>query len=110
MKNWKGKGWSEDKGGIERGKDYNHSGFCDLILSDLIGIKPNINNSIEINPLIPDDWEWFAVENIYFQGKEIDLIWDKTGDHYNLGKGLMLFVNQNLVIQKEKIQKIFLKM
>ena len=110
LKNWKGKGWSEDKGGIERGKDYNHSGFCDLVLSDLIGIKPNINNSIEINPLIPDDWEWFAVENIHFQGKEIDLIWDRTGDKYHLGKGLMLFVDQNLAIQKEKIQKIFLKM
>ena len=110
LKNWEGKGWSKDKGGIERGKDYNHSGFCDLVLSDLIGIKPNINNSIEINPLIPDDWEWFAVENIHFQGKEIDLIWDRTGDKYHLGKGLMLFVDQNLAIQKEKIQKIFLKM
>ena len=110
LKNWDGKGWSEDKGGIERGKDYNHSGFCDLVLSDLLGIKPNINNSIEINPLIPDDWEWFAVKNIHFQGKEIDLIWDRTGDKYHIGKGLMLFVDQNLVIQKEKIQKIFLKM
>ena len=110
LKNWEGKGWSKDKGGIERGKDYNHSGFCDLVLSDLIGIKPNINNSIEINPLIPDDWESFAVENIHFQGKEIDLIWDRTGDKYHLGKGLMLFVDQNLAIQKEKIQKIFLKM
>ena len=106
LKNWEGKGWSEEKGGVERGKDYNHSGFCDLVLSDLIGIKPNINNSIEINPLIPEDWEWFAVENIHFQGKEIDLIWDKTGNHYRLGKGLMLFVDQNLVIQKDKIQKI----
>ena len=106
LKNWEGKGWSEEKGGVERGKDYNHSGFCDLVLSDLIGIKPNINNSIEINPLIPDDWEWFAVENIHFQDKEIDLIWDKTGNHYHLGKGLMLFVDQNLVIQKDKIQKI----
>ena len=53
-KNWEGKGWSKDKGGVERGKDYNHSGFCDLVLSDLLGIKkPSINNSIEINPLIP---------------------------------------------------------
>ncbi len=105
--NWEGKGWSEEKGGVERGKDYNHSGFCDLVLSDLLGIKPNINNSIEINPLIPSEWEWFAAENISFQGKEISLIWDKTGEQYNLGKGLMLFVDEKLVIQKDKIQKIF---
>ena len=106
LKNWEGKGWSKDKGGVERGKDYNHSGFCDLVLSDLLGIKPNINNSIEIKPLIPQDWEWFAAENIPFQGKEISLIWDKTGEKYGLGKGLMLFVDQMLVEQKDKIQKI----
>ena len=106
LKNWEGKGWSEDKGGVERGKDYNHSGFCDLVLSDLIGIKPNIDNSIEIKPLIPVDWEWFAAENIHFQGKEIDLIWDKTGNQYGLGKGLLLFVDKKLVMQKDRIQKI----
>ena len=109
LKNWEGKGWSKEKGGVERGKDYNHSGFCDLILSDLIGIKPNINNSLEINPLIPVDWDWFAIENIHYQGKEIDLIWDKTGGHYNAGDGFMIFVDQDLVLQKKEIQKIFLK-
>ena len=109
LKNWEGKGWSKEKGGVERGKDYNHSGFCDLILSDLIGIKPNINNSLEINPLIPVDWDWFAIENIHYQGKEIDLIWDKTGGHYNAGEGFMIFVDRELVLQKKEIQKIFLK-
>ena len=109
LKNWEGKGWSKDKGGIERGKDYNHSGFCDLVLSDLLGIKPSIDNYIEIKPLIPQNWEWFAAENIPFQGKDISLIWDKTGEKYGLGKGLMLFVDKILVEQKDKIQNIFLK-
>lgn len=106
LMDWEGNGWSDDKGGVERGKDYNHSGFCDLVLSDLLGIKPNINESIEINPLIPSDWEWFAAENIPFQGKEISLVWDKTGKHYNLGKGLMLFIDHKLAIKKDNIQKI----
>ena len=106
LMDWEGNGWSDDKGGVERGKDYNHSGFCDLVLSDLLGIKPNIDKSIEINPLIPEDWEWFAAENIYFQGKEISLIWDKTGKYYNLGQGLMLFIDKKLAIKKDKIQKI----
>ena len=109
LKNWEGKGWSKDKGGIERGKDYNHSGFCDLVLSDLLGIKPSIDNYIRIKPLIPQNWEWFAAENIPFQGKDISLIWDKTGEKYGLGKGLMLFVDKILVEQKDKIQNIFLK-
>ena len=29
-------GWREDKGGFERGKDYNHSTFCDIVLSGLL--------------------------------------------------------------------------
>tara|TARA_B100000212_G_scaffold341642_1_gene325417 strand:- start:1045 stop:2676 length:1632 start_codon:yes stop_codon:yes gene_type:complete len=106
LKNWDGEGWSEDKGGVERGKDYNHSGFTDLILSDLLGIKPKIDNTIEINPLIPDDWEWFAVDNLYFQGKKFSLIWDKTGKKYNRGNGLSLFRDNILVAKSSKIEKI----
>tara|TARA_B110000008_G_C16972058_1_gene564345 strand:- start:2583 stop:4232 length:1650 start_codon:yes stop_codon:yes gene_type:complete len=108
LKNWENKGWSEDKGGVERGKDYNHSGFCDLVLSDLLGIKPNIDGVIEINPLIPDDWTFFAVENIFYQGKNLSLVWDKTGKKYNLGKGLMLFLEKELVAKADKIEKLTL--
>ena len=106
LKNWDGKGWSEEKGGVERGKDYNHSGFTDLILSDLLGIKPNLDNTIEINPLAPDEWEWFAVDNLYIQGKKFSLIWDKTGKKYNRGNGLLLFRDNILVSKSTKIEKI----
>ena len=106
LKNWDGKGWSEDKGGVERGKDYNHSGFTDLILSDLIGIKPNLDNIIEINPLVPDNWDWFAVDNLYIQGKKFSLIWDRTGKKYNRGNGLSLFRDNILVAKSSKIEKI----
>ena len=106
LKNWDGKGWSDDKGGVERGKDYNHSGFTDLILSDLIGIKPNLDNIIEINPLVPDEWEWFAVDNLYYQGKKFSLIWDKTGEKYNRGKGLTLFRDNIIVANSSRVEKI----
>ena len=36
--------WRGDKSGYERGKDYNHSTFCDLIISGLIGIKPRVDD------------------------------------------------------------------
>ena len=106
LKNWDNKGWSDEKGGIERGKDYNHSGFTDLILSDLIGIKPKLNNTIEIKPLVPDDWEWFAVDNIYYQDKKFSLIWDETGKKYGRGKGLTLFRDNILVANSSKIEKL----
>lgn len=100
LKDWEGNGWSDDKGGVERGKDYNHSGFTDLILSDLLGIKPKLNNTIEIKPLVPDDWDWFTVDNISYQEEKLSLVWDRTGEKYNTGKGLMLFKENEF---KEKI-------
>ena len=106
LKNWDNKGWSDEKGGVERGKDYNHSGFTDLILSDLIGIKPKLNSTIEINPLVPDEWDWFAVDNLYYQGEKFYLIWDRTGKKYNRGKGLKLFKDNILVANSNKIQKL----
>ena len=110
LKDWEGNGWSDDKGGVERGKDYNHSGFTDLILSDLLGIKPQLNNTIEINPLIPDNWDWFAVDNISYQGEKMSLVWDGTGKKYNRGKGLMLFKENVLVAKSSKIEKLIYTM
>ena len=106
LKTWENGTWSEGKGGKERGKDYNHSSFCDLILSDLLGIKLSIDNIIEISPLIPENWDWFAVDNIYYQGKSLSLVWDKTGKKYNLGKGLMLFLENKIISKANKIEKI----
>tara|TARA_B000000475_G_scaffold12431_1_gene10942 strand:- start:2564 stop:4198 length:1635 start_codon:yes stop_codon:yes gene_type:complete len=110
LKDWEGNGWSDDKGGVERGKDYNHSGFTDLILSDLLGIKPQLNNTIEINPLIPDNWDWFAVDNISYQGEKMSLVWDGSGKKYNRGKGLMLFKENVLVAKSNKIEKLIYTM
>ena len=110
LKDWEGNGWSDDKGGVERGKDYNHSGFTDLILSDLLGIKPQLNKTVEINPLIPDNWDWFAVDNISYQGEKMSLVWDGTGKKYNRGKGLMLFKENVLVAKSNKIEKLIYTM
>ena len=38
----------------ERGKDYNHSTFCDLVISGLIGLRPRADDTVEVNPLVPD--------------------------------------------------------
>ena len=77
-----------------------------MILADLIGIKPKLNNKIEINPLVPNNWEWFAVDNIYYQGKKFSLIWDKTGKRYSRGKGLMLFRENILVAKSNKVENL----
>lgn len=78
----------------ERGKDYNHSTFCDLIISGLIGIQPQIDGSLVIHPLIPEgEWKWFSLTRIPWAGKELSIVYDKTGKHYGTKAGLNVYVD-----------------
>ena len=82
-------GWLEWAGGRERGKDYNHSTFCDLIISGRVGVRYE-DDDLTVNPCIPEEWEYFKLENLHFRGKTYSVIYDKTGEKYHLGKGIML--------------------
>ena len=94
LKTWNNGAWSSEKGGVERGKDYNHSTYCDLIINGLIGIRPQEDGTLTVNPLLPDGaWDYFCLENVMCFGKNITVIFDKTGTKYHKGKGLMLFVD-----------------
>ncbi len=75
---------------IERGKDYNHSTFCDLVISALTGIE-FIGDDILFNPIIPDDWDYFKIENLYIRGNKYTIVYDKTGEQYGVGKGFFVF-------------------
>jgi hypothetical protein len=87
-------GWKENLGGLERGKDYNHSSFCDLIISGLMGVQPQVDGSIVIEPLLPEgEWDWFSLSRLYCAGKEISLVYDRTGKHYGGEPGLTVYVD-----------------
>ena len=69
---------------------YNHSSFVDLVLTGLLGIKPQADNSVQLKPLVPDSWAYFAVQNVPYHGHLLTIIWDQTGTHYNAGAGLQV--------------------
>ena len=95
------------KGDQERSRYYNHSTFCDLIITGLVGLRPRADNIIEINPLIPENkWDWFCLDNILYHGKTLTILWDKTGKKYKKGNGLKLFINGKLVASSDKLEKI----
>ncbi|WP_214072990.1 glycosyl hydrolase family 65 protein [Mucilaginibacter sp. dw_454] len=100
-------GWQKGAGGRERGKDYNHSTFCDLVISGLIGLRPQSDNTVIINPLIPPNtWNWFCLDNVSYHGKTLTIVYDKFGTKYHKGKGLMCFINGKLMAHAERLQKI----
>ena len=72
----------------ERGKDYNHSTFCDLIISGLIGIQPQLDGSIVIEPLLPDgEWAWFSLSKIYIAERRYLFFMTRPGSVTERAKG-----------------------
>lgn len=107
LKSWKDGTWDAGKGGIERGKDYNHSTFCDLIITGLIGLRPRADNQIEINPLIPEGkWEYFCLDQIPYHGQLLTILYDKTGNRYNKGVGLRVYANGTEIGSSPTLQKL----
>jgi len=107
LKSWRNGTWNAGKGGKERGKDYNHSSYCDLIISGLVGLRPRSDDIVEVNPLIgADTWEWFCLDNVLYHGQIITIIWDKTGKKYGKGKGLRVFANGKEIAQSETIGRV----
>jgi len=86
----------------ERGKDYNHSTFCDLIISGLVGVQPQHDGSIVIEPLIPEGiWDYFCLTDFECADKDLTILYDKTGKKYHQGKGFMVFVDGKKVAQSD---------
>lgn len=95
------------KGDQERSRYYNHSTFNDLIISGLVGLRPRSDDKIELNPLIPEDkWDWFCLDRIAYHGQMLTIIWDKTGEKYKKGKGLIVLVNGKEAGRTERLEKL----
>lgn len=95
------------KGDQERSRYYNHSTFCDLVITGMIGLRPRPDNVLVVNPLIPaDKWDWYCIDRVPYHGKLITVQWDKTGKHYNRGKGFQIYVNGQLVVSAGKPGRI----
>lgn len=111
LKSWINNDWDESKGGVERGKDYNHSGYCDLIISDLIGLRPDIGNHLVLAPCLPENkWDWFCLDNLKYHNHSISVVWDKYGTKYNLGKGLLVYVDGILASHTQSLDRISIKL
>ena len=85
---------------------YFHSGFNDLIITGLVGLKSRADDTIEIDPLAPADWDYFAVDDLSYRGRRVSIIWDKTGERYGKGKGLRIIGDGFVVASAEKIGKL----
>ncbi|MDR3118216.1 MAG: exo-alpha-sialidase [Mediterranea sp.] len=98
------------KGDQERSRYYNHSTFNDLLISGLVGLRPRLDRTIEVNPLIPDGvWEWFCLDNIRYHGRNLTILWDKHGSRYHCGKGLRVLIDGREAGHSSTLSRILLE-
>ncbi len=80
-----------------RSEDYNHSTFGDLVLTGLLGIRPEGFDAVLLHPLAPKSWDWYAVDNAPYHGHNLSFSWDRDGSHYGHGAGFRVYIDGNLV-------------
>ncbi len=96
---------------VVRGKDYNHSSYCDLVISGLVGLRPRPDDIVEVNPLLPADmWDWFCLDNVLYHGHIITILWDCTGTKYGKGKGLHIFADGEEIVYSSALSKVSSKL
>lgn len=77
----------------DRGRDYNHSAFCDPVLSGLAGIRYD-GGLLTAEPLFEEtDLAYFCADGIRLGDHFATLLWDRDGNRYGLGKGLHLWAD-----------------
>ena len=76
-------------GGNNRGRDYNHSTFIDLVLRGLIGIDTE-SDTLSVKPKICGIWKWFKLENLTYRKKVYDVYYDEDGTVFGKGKGVII--------------------
>lgn len=83
--------------GYNHSEHYFHSGYCDLVITGLAGLIPRSDATLEVNPLIPSSWDYFAVDDVPYRGYLVSIVWDKTGKRYQFGPGFHLLVDGQLI-------------
>lgn len=97
--------------GLDRSHHYFHSGYVDLILTGLVGIRPRADDVLEVNPLLPEAnssqaMKWFRVQDVPYHGRRIAVTWDADGTRYGRGRGLSIEVDGKEVVRRETLGRI----
>ena len=99
------------KGDNPRSSYYNHSGFADLVITGLVGLKPRPDNVVEVFPLVPaGQWDWFALDQVRYHGRLISVVWDKTGQKYGEGPGLRIFADGKEIARASELKRVTAKL
>ncbi len=96
----------EGHDGYNHSEHYFHSSFNDLVITGLVGLKSRADETVEIDPLAPADWPWWALDDVPYHGHKISILWDRDGSRYGMGPGLQILANGKVLARSETLGKL----
>ena len=77
------------------------------MITGLIGLRPRADNTIQVNPLVPEGaWDYFCLDRVPYHGRMITILYDKTGKRYGKGKGLRIFADGREIAAADGLQRL----
>lgn len=91
----------------DRGRDYNHSTYCDLVITGLVGLRPRADDALEVRPLVPEGaWDYFYLEHVRYRGRAVSIAYDRTGRRYGRGAGLRVYADGRDIGRADTLRRI----
>ncbi|HEV8124326.1 MAG TPA: discoidin domain-containing protein [Gemmatimonadales bacterium] len=86
--------------------NYFHSGYVNLVITGLVGLRPRADDSVEVNPLAPRDWPWFALDDVWYHGRRLAVLWDRDGSRYGHGAGLVILADSRVIARAPALGRL----
>lgn len=100
----------EGHDGYNHSEHYFHSSFNDLVITGLVGLRPQDDDTVELRPLTPSEWAYFALDRVPYKGRLLSILWDRDGTRYNQGKGLRLLADGKVIASAETLGPLTAKL
>lgn len=99
----------EGHNGYNHSEHYFHSAFNDLVITGLMGVVPRVDSALEIRPLVPQSWDWWALDDMLIRGHRVSVFFDRDGSRYSRGKGFQIEVDGKVIYQNAEVQDVTLE-
>jgi hypothetical protein len=91
---------------FDHSEHYFHSGYVDLVITGLVGLRPRADDTLEVSPLAPDDWPWFALDDVAYHGHRVSILWDRDGTRYGRGRGMTILIDGTVVARSPSLGRL----
>jgi hypothetical protein len=85
---------------------YFHSGYADLVITGLVGLIPRADDTLEVRPLFPPEWDFLRLDRVIYRGREVAVVWDRDGSRYGLGAGLHLLADGRVIASSPTVGRL----